>query len=570
MNKNKVQYPSVFELAREDKIWIEDTIQSLPVEEKCAQLVMPWVLGDFLSEDSADYKRLEKLVKDLKVGGLIFFSGDILNQVLLTNKMQALADIPLLVAADFERGLGMRLRDGLEFPYSMALAATGDLTLAFKLGKAIAEQARAIGVHHNYAPVADISDNPKNPIVNIRAFSEDKKIAAKFCNAFIKGTASAKVIATVKHFPGHGNTHIDSHIDIPIITRSVKKISANELFPFSQSVKSGVHSIMVGHLGVPSLEENPKLTATLSQKIITDLLIKKMKFEGLIVTDAMNMDSVCKNFSASDSTMKAFNAGNDLILFPPDEEIAIDALSSAVKNNEITHARLNYSLRKLLAAKRWLNIEENRYVELNEIAKKINTKRHIALAEKIAERSITLVKNNKKVIPIEKAKQKNFIWITLTEGLGNESEEHFQKLIHDNFPNSLRALVHEHTNDHYYQDILGTIKQVDLVILSSFIRVKAYQGTVSLSNKHKKFVQKIINSKIPTILISFGNPYILSQFSEVDAYLCGFGDTKATQSAMLKALLGEIDIDGKLPVSIPETKYIIGDGFKLLKKMSKN
>ncbi len=560
----KITYPSVFNLTKEDKKWIEETISSLSLSEKCAQLVMPWVLGNYMSVDAEGYKRLVRLVRDLKVGGLIFFSGDILNQAMLTNKMQALADIPLLIASDFERGLGMRLKDGLEFPYAMALAATGDLTLAFKLGKAIAEEARAIGVHQNYAPVADINNNPENPIINIRAFSEDKKLTSDFCSAFINGTASARVLTTAKHFPGHGNTHIDSHLEIPIITGNIKTLLQNELVPFSASIKAGVHSIMAGHLGIPGIEKNPKITATLSQKVITDLLKNKMKFDGLIVTDAMNMESVTKNFSAADATVKAFKAGNDLILFPPDEEIAIDALHTAVKYGEFNNERINHSLRKLLAAKRWLKIEDKRFINLNDIPKTVSSKKHFALAEIIAEKSITLVKNKKHILPIDKSKHKNIFWITITEGLGSESEEFFQSLLQENFPHSMTALIHEQTNDNYYKQALIAAREVDLIILSSFIRVKAYQGTISVSKKHEEFIRKILNMKIPVVVVSFGNPYLLSLFPKVSSYLCAYGDTKVSQKAMLKALIGEIDIQGKLPISIPKTKFKVGHGINQL------
>lgn len=551
MIKKKIIYPSVFDLTKEDKIWIEDNIKNLPLIEKCAQLVFPWVLGNFVSEDSSYYKRLVRLVKDLKVGGLIFFSGDILNQALLTNKIQALADIPLLIASDFERGLGMRLKDGLEFPYAMAVAATNDLSLAFKLGKAIAEECRAIGVHQNYAPVADLNNNPNNPIINIRAFSEDKKTASKFCEAFIYGTLSARVLSTAKHFPGHGNTHIDSHLEIPIIKGSKKYLLENELVPFTASIRAGVQSIMVGHLAVPGIEKKPKITATLSKKIITGLLIKKLKFDGLIMTDAMNMDSISKNFSAAEAAIMAFNAGNDLILFPPDEEIAVNALHSAAKRGEINRERIDHSLRKLLSAKRWLKIHEKRFVELNDIPKKVSTKRHVELAKTIAEKSITLIKNDEMLIPINKFNLSSILWITITEGLGSESETHFQQLLNEKFSYSLQALIHNQSNEILYDEIISTADKVNLIILSSFIRVKAYQGTVKISQKHEEFINKILTLKAPRILVIFGHPYLYSLFQKVNACLCGFGDTKSTQEAMLKALCGEIKIQGKLPITIP-------------------
>jgi beta-N-acetylhexosaminidase len=362
-------------------------------------------------------------------------------------------------------------------------------------------------------------------------------------------------MSTAKHFPGHGNTHIDSHLEIPIIKGNKKYLLENELVPFKAAIKAGVQSIMVGHLGVPAIEKNPKITATLSKKIITDLLIKQMGFDGLIMTDAMNMESVCKNFSAAEATVMAFNAGNDLILFPPDEEIAVDALNTALNFGRISKQRIDHSLRKLLSAKRWLKIIDNRFVNLNDIPKSLSTKEHLKLAQAIADKSITLVKDEKSIIPLNKSKYQNIFWITITEGLGNESETFFQSLLQVKFPNSMQALVHQETNDEYYDKILDSAGCVDLVILSSFIKVKAYQGSVSISKKHEELIKKILKLKKPNALISFGNPYLLKVFPKVNAYLCAFGDTNVSQQAMLKALKGEIDIQGRLPISIPNTKY---------------
>jgi beta-N-acetylhexosaminidase len=279
-----------------------------------------------------------------------------------------------------------------------------------------------------------------------------------------------------------------------------------------------------------------------------------------VVTDAMNMDSVAKNFSAAEATVLAFNAGNDLILFPPDEEIAIESLHSAVRHGEINEERIEYSLGKLLSAKRWLKIDRSRFSDLNNISKVVGSKKHFALAKTIAERSITLVKNEKRIVPIDKSKYETIFCITITEGLGNESEELFQSLIQEKFPNSMRTLVHEQTTDAYYNKILNAASGADLLILSSFIRVKAYQGTVSLSKKHETFIRKLLSMKVPTLLLSFGNPYLLSSFPKVNSYLCAFGDTKVSQQAMIKALVGEIDIQGTLPISIPGTRYKVGYG----------
>ncbi|HZW40621.1 MAG TPA: glycoside hydrolase family 3 N-terminal domain-containing protein [Ignavibacteriaceae bacterium] len=551
---------SFYNLSEEENNWVDSVLNTLSLREKAAQLVMPWVTGNYLSEDSHEYKRLQRLVQQDKVGGLIFFKGDIMNEAILINKMQKLANIPLLVASDFERGLAMRLSDGLEFPYNMALAATNDPQLAYEMGKVVAIESRAIGIHQNYAPVADINNNAENPIINIRSYSEDKNIVSLFSSAFIQGTIDGGNISTVKHFPGHGNTEIDSHQDVPTLTGSKEELRNLELAPFQASINSGVQSVMVGHLNVPAYNENKFIPATLSKPLISDLLKTTMGFKGLVITDAMNMSAITKYYSVAQATVMAIQAGVDLILFPPDEETAINAIYNTVVNGTITEERINQSVRKLLAAKKWLNIEEHRFTNLNSISQICSSNAHLKLAEEIADKSITLVKDEAKMLPLNFVNKKEIAVITISEGYGIESSKLFQNLISQKNINVNNIYISRRSSIKDYKRALQLAKLSDEIIIPAYIKVRAYQGTVNLSPENIKLIKDIEALNKPIMLISFGNPYLLSAFPAISTYLTAYGDAPVSQKAMLKAIFGEIDIQGKLPISISNTNFKIGHG----------
>jgi beta-N-acetylhexosaminidase len=558
----EIAYPSVFKLTDEDKDWVEQTLKKLPLQEKVAQMIMPWMNGHYISEDSRAFNRIASLVRDKKVGGIIFFKGDILNQSLIINKMQELADVPLLISADFERGLAMRLTDATEFPYNMAVAATGETKLAYRMGKVIGEESRAIGVHQNYAPVTDINNNFDNPIINIRAYSEDKDIVARFASAFIFGTNEARALSTAKHFPGHGDTNIDSHADLPTIKVDALTLRANELNPFEEAIRAGVHSIMVGHLEVPSIEHKKGLPATLSKAIVTGLLKEELGFDGLIVTDAMNMNAVTKYFSVAQASVMAIKAGNDILLMPPDEEIAINAIHSAVLTGDISEDRINESVRKILSAKRWLQIDNNRSSSFENITNVVSSNPNKRLAEEIAEKSITLVKDDKKIIPIEEGKYKTIASITITDGSGIENERYFQELVDNRFSFVRKIFLNRKSKPADFQRAYEIASTSDLILLPSFVRVRAYQGTVKMPDNQAAFLKRVLKLNKPSVIMSFGNPYLLSLFPDAPAYLSAYGDPKVSQAAMLKAITGDTDIQGVLPVSIPYTPFKIGSGIR--------
>lgn len=552
---------SAFDLKSADVRWIENTLNHMTLYEKCAQMVMPWVEAEFMNEDDPKYKRLVHLVQDLKVGGLIFFEGDVINQMLLTNKLQKLADVPLLVSADYERGVGMRLKDAVEFPYNMAIGAADDTELTYMMGKIVGQETRAIGVQQNYAPMVDINNNARNPIINIRSYSEDKDIIDRHMLAFMRGMEEENVLTTAKHFPGHGATDLDSHKDLPLLSQSRKSFEKNDLVPFEKAINAGVKSVMVGHLEVPAFEPRPGLPATLSKNIVTRLLKNQLGFQGLVVTDAMNMHGVTKHFKAGPAALKAVQAGNDIILFPPDEAKAISAIYNAVESGKLSEKRINYSVRKILAAKKWLHLDQNRYVDIDTVTRFLNKRSHIRLAQDIADKSITMVKNTGNLLPLDPAKYSTTACITLSD-LSAPAPYYFEQLVKEKFNNVRMVSLGRKSTGREFNEAMEAVRNSDLVLVPMFVRVRAYTGSIDMPEEEAKLVKALAELNKPVVFMSMGNPYILSDFPDVPNYLCSYGEPKVSQIAMLKALTGQINITGKLPISIPNTPYKVGDGIQ--------
>jgi beta-glucosidase-like glycosyl hydrolase len=559
---NDEKYPSVFPLSETDKEWIEKQISGMSLKEKCAQMIMAPVYRSYMDTLSPDYDSTVALVKDYKIGGLIMFQGELEQEINFIREMQLLSEVPLLIASDYERGLGSRIDDALEFPHSMALGATLDSQLGYELAAAIAIESRLLGVHQNFAPVADINNNPLNPVINTRSFSESKFTVSEFVTSFILGTKHGRMIATVKHFPGHGNTEIDSHTDLPMISGDKQKLFENELYPFIQAVNFGVQSVMVGHLEVPAYDSLP---ATLSKTIITNLLINTLGFEGLIVTDAMNMDAInnYNSFSPEEIVALAVKAGNDIILIPPQPSLAINSIYNAVTNGEISEERIEKSVRKILSAKRWLRIDRKLNLNTHSIIDSINNSANNRLAKKIAEHSITLIKNDAGIIPLDLSRYEKISCVTITDGDGDETASYFQHLLSRRLGDINSLLITNKTKRRGFSSAISSIKNSDLILIPVFMEVKEEKGEEKLRKEHLSFIKKVLRLKAPVILISFKNPYLLSSFPITRTYLNTYSYTLSSQQACLKALLGETNITGRLPVSIPGTEYHIGYGIRL-------
>ncbi len=558
------KFPSVFELTQDDKTDIEETLEKMSIRERCAQMIMPMVNSSAIVEGSTDNQKVKSLVSDSKVGGLIIFQGDLSSRINIINYFNRLSDTPLLFSADFERGLGTRIVDATEFPYNMALGATGNYQLAYEMGKAVAEESRAIGLGLNFAPVADINDNYANPVINLRSYSEDKWMVAQFCTSFINGSKEGKIISTAKHFPGHGNTRIDSHHDLPIINVDRNSLLQNEFVPFIESIKAGVQAIMIGHLNVPAVEPD-NIPSSLSPKVINDLLRDELSFDGLVITDALNMNAITNYYSDEEAALLAVKAGADILLMPPDEFVAIDAVYRAVMSGEIKLERINESVRRILSAKKWLNLNNYTQTEIDEAKNVLNDKEHLNLSKLIAEQSITLVKDQDSLIPIQKNKFKKPVCITITDGTGSSSVLNFQNNLNDELKNIKKIFINRKTKKTAIRKALETIKGADLVIIASFIKVKSGSDVPVVTTANSDLIKNILKQKKPTVFVSFDSPYMLSFFNKAETYICSFGNTPSSQKAMINAMFGKIDISGRLPISLPYTEFAIGHGLKTFK-----
>ena len=537
---------------------LNSLLNDLTLYEKCAQMIMPAVYRGALNPSSKEYKKIIELVRDFGVGGVVMFQGNSRDQAVMIKKLQSLAKIPLLVSGDYENGLGMRIDDAVSFPHSMALGATYNTDFAYQVGKTTAIEGRKLGINFNLAPVADVNDNPLNPIINIRAYSQDKKIVSSFVNAFIEGSDEGKMLTCVKHFPGHGNTYVDSHDDLPRINRIKEYLLENELFPFVEAIKKDVKCVMIGHLEVPSLDKNGKIPASLSYPIITELLKDELGFEGLVITDAIDMHAITKYYSQEEAAVKAVIAGNDIILSPLDPKAVIDAIYKAVQDGVIDEDRIDESVRKISYAKYWLGLSEklssNGYPEFN---------KQKVLAQKIADESVTLVKNDDSILPLKLNEYSAITNIAITDGIGGLITEYFGDLLRKKKYDITALTLSKKSKQRDYDYAKKTALKSDLVIISSFIRVKAYQGPVDISSIQKEFIQSLVDSGKKVILISFDNPYLISKFAGTKTYINTYSNTEFSQQAVLKALLGEIEFKGKLPVSIPKTNFKIGDGITI-------
>ncbi len=556
---------NLFPLNEIDQAWVKNTFAQMSLKEKCAQMIISAASSSDTNFESEDFKQLEKLVTDFNVGGLLFFRGSLYNQILVTNKLQALSKIPLMITEDFERGPGMRIEEIVQFPHNMALGATGDPSLTFLMGKYTARISRAIGVHMNFAPLLDINNDYRNPIINIRAYSDDPNIISWHGNAFIKGMQEDGMITTAKHFPGHGSTDLDSHEELPTIHLTEREFEHRDFVPFKEAISSGVQSIMVGHLQVPALDNREGIPATLSPYITHDYLRNKFNFKGLIVTDALNMKAVRDSFDYQEAAKLAVLAGNDFVLFPPDDSLAIEGIYNGVLSGEITEERIDESVLRILSAKKWLHLDLFNQIDY-ELASQIATSRdQQRLALEIAERSTTLIKDDDKLIPVNPDDYYQTASITLrgTSDRGSLKEEkEFEKLVSDNFGYVKQHRLNLESSKRDYRKALSSAKKSDLVLLNLYLTSYTNEDYDFIDENQKEFIQNIIKLNKPLILSNFGNPYLLLEFENTPSYLCSFSWTDAAQTAMFNSITGRNEISGKMPISIPGTDYSIGFGEK--------
>jgi beta-N-acetylhexosaminidase len=560
------QAPSLKDQSTSDKAqWVELTLKRLTLEEKIGQMIMSRAYGYYYSKESDEYRRLEHLVKEHKFGGLIFFQGDVYETALLTNRLQQLSDVPLLIAGDFEWGTAMRIRRTTRFPEAMALGATRDTLFAFQMGKAVGEETRAIGVHQDFAPVADVNINPDNPVINIRSFGENPALVADMAAAFASGLQAGGALATAKHFPGHGDTQVDSHLDLPLVTHSRARLDSVELVPFRRLIARGISSVMVAHLEVPSLQEQKSLPATLSPFVIDSVLKKEMEFKGLVVTDAMDMGALVRGYGSDSSAVKAVQAGVDILLVLPDEDAAVEALVNAVRSGRISEERINSSVRKILGVKWSLGLAQKRTVDVEQIPSIVATQEHLALAKQIARNSITVLKNDS-LLPLERFGKKKILNLIVADVENYRTEihrsssqwpneqvgEYFTTHLRKRYANVQTVRIDPSSDSLDMASLWKKAKHSDVILCSIFSKARSGSGQFGLPPEIIRAVDTLHMLNKPTVMVAMGSPYILSAFPHAQSYVCSYSDAEVSTEATIETLFGEIPAKGKLPVTIPE------------------
>jgi beta-N-acetylhexosaminidase len=552
-------------LSAGDPGWVARTMKRMTVEEKVGQLITPRFSQTFRGADDDTLMEYIGLVRDGGIGGIILSAGEPYETAILLNRLQRLAKVPLLISADLESGTGSKIGGATLFPPLMSLGAAGSEALAFEMGRITALEARAVGIHQDYAPVVDVNVNPDNPIINTRSVGEDPEYVGRMAVAFVKGAQANGMIATAKHFPGHGDTALDSHRQLPTITGDRARLDRVELLPFRRVIDAGIQSVMTAHLAVPALDPTPDLPATLSAAITAGLLRKDMGFRGLIVTDALDMGGVTNAFTPEESSLKALLAGADVLLMPPTPAKVIAYLADAVRSGRVPGSRLDESVKRILEAKARLGLPKNRYVDVDALPRKLGTKANLAQAMKVFEGAATLVKNEGGVLPLA-GTGKRIAVFALSSDLGDyHAGQAFVDAMTQRSPGCEAYFADGDTGDEVLGEAEAKAAGADAVVFALFSTLRSWKGTVDLDPKHGELVKRIAAGGRPVIVVSFGSPYFLRHFPDIGAYLCMYRNTPQTQEIAARALFGEMDLRGKLPVSMPGL-YPAGHGLILEKR----
>lgn len=546
--------PPVEERVRPARVGIGD----LSLEERVAQLFMARYSGGFYPLSSPVYQHVRQLVREKGIGGIIPFFGSIPGTIENLNELQRISRVPLLVAADYERGVGQQLDGATGFPTPMALAATGDPELAYEQGRITAMEARAVGVHVTFAPVLDVNSNPKNPIINFRSFGDSPEIVTPFGIEFIRGAQEYGLVATGKHFPGHGDTDIDSHTTLPVILRDRETFREVDLAPFKAAIDAGVKMIMVGHIAVPSVDASG-MPATLSGILTGSLLRNELGFDGLIVTDAMEMGGITESYWAGEAAIRAIESGSDMVLLPMDIDRAIESMVEAVRSGRISQQRIDESVKRVLKVKEELGLWKGREVSPEASRSVLGRNDFRSVAAEIARRSITLVSDRELRVPIPVEGVKNPLHILLAthEDMLTVSGP-FRSAVSRMFGNGNWKFVSWELGDAELESLLDTARQSDFILCSLWMRVRMNLGTVSLDSSHRRLMGELEKTGIPMVVVSFGSPY-LENVDDIGTYLCAYGYGTVSQNAMADAIFGATPISGKLPVEL-SSRYGRGHG----------
>lgn len=515
------------------------------------------MLATYSNRDEREYQAVTQLIRNYHLGGLIFMQGTPEKQAQLVNRYQRQSTIPLLIAQDAEWGLSMRLKKVPSFPKNMTLGAIDNDTLIYRFGREVGRQCRLVGVNMNFAPVVDINNNPANPVINYRSFGEDKYNVARKGIMFTRGIQSRGVIACAKHFPGHGDTDADSHFALPVIKHDKHRLDTLELYPFQRLAQTGVGAVMVGHLYLPSLDPTPNQAATLSPVIVQGLLRERMRYRGLIITDALNMHGVTKYYGPGEVALKAFQAGNDILLFPEDIPRSTRVMIDALKKGTISIAQLNASVRRILSAKYRAGLSTWRPIRESYLSGSLFTPEVEVLQQELYEAAMTLAKNEKRTVPINQLDKRKIAYVQIGGTKGNTFYKTLAK-----YAGVSPFILSSNFTSRDQNQLLQNLRNYNTVIVGVFGMNQTASKRFGVSNQTQLLTQALHKQGKATILTLFGSPYALQYFGEEDAILVAYESNTKAQLAAAEALFGGIPVTGRLPVTaspqFPEGRgYII-------------
>ncbi|MCS5653767.1 MAG: serine hydrolase [Candidatus Marinimicrobia bacterium] len=549
-------------MPKSSKNWPKRVLKKLSLREKIAQMMIYRMHLKYESVTPEKWEEITRLVSGDGIGGIHLWSGDGSSSLAFINEIQNRSKVPIIFDADIERGFGQRFPSGTDFPPMMAITATGNPKNAYDVGKIVAIESKAAGVQWNLSPVVDVNNNPLNPIINTRSFSEDPDIVSEFSLEYTKGLQDHGMIATAKHFPGHGDTQTDSHSSLAIIPSDSSRLWSVELKPFRVMAGAGIDVVMMAHIHAPDYQPEADEPATLSRFWVTEILRERLGFDGAIITDAMSMGGITKNYSDDYAIVKAIQAGCNIIIQNYDLTGAIDVVEKAVTEGDISIDQINSSALKMLQLKDKVGLNLNRYISMDSMMENISTKENRETASRIASESITLVRDKKGLLPLSaNGKDTLYVFDIYDQEYKHSRSTVTTKIIAERFPVS-SVQIDESDKKPVLDAIIKSIPKNSQILINAFVSPKEWKDRIFFPDNETYFVRELLKKSDRIILASLGTPYLLQDFSEVSTYLCAYKGSSIMQNALADALLGLKDISGRLPVTIPNLNEIGSGMFK--------
>ena len=586
------QKPGPVHLDKAGEKWAQQSLKKMTLEQKVGQMFMIWSHAQFLNVNSPEYVDLRDTMRKYHLGGFgvtvefedgFLYKNEPLEAAMVTNQLQSDSEFPLLFAADFERGLGMRLNEVTGFPHAMAFGAANNLDYVRQSGRITAMEARAIGVHWNWFPDTDVNSNPANPVINTRSFGEDPTMVGQMAAAYIEGAHEYGMLTTAKHFPGHGDTDTDSHLAVPMVNGDRQHLDSIELPPFQAAIKAGVDAVLVAHVAVPALDPDPKHVASISPAIVTGLLQQQMGFNGLIVTDALQMNGLMKMFpeggsaASARAAVEAVKAGNDVLLLPADLDAAYHGVLNAVRNGEITQSHIDQSVLKILRAKASVGLNQARLVDINAINQIVAKPDSLLTAQEIADSAITLVRDNQQVLSLVRTRrgtnppasayqsaedaQGSVLVLIFTDDSRSDAGRLLDEQVRRRIPDARVMYIDVRTAAGLTEPFMIAVDKAEKIIVAIYevpVAGKVVPGTpgdgnsVAVQSASAGLLRRVLQAAASkTVVVAMGSPYVISQFPEIQTYMCTFSNMHVSEISAVKAMFGEIPMPGHLPVTIP-------------------